>query len=94
MARERLTFRVHAIQRMFERQISQDDVRHVLATGDVIDSYPEDSPYLSRLVLGWTGSRPLHVVVAFTREASEQVVITVYEPNSTQWDREFRRRRL
>lgn len=44
-----LVFRVHAIKRMFQRQISKDDVRHVLETGEAIEAYPHDTPYPSRL---------------------------------------------
>jgi len=32
----RLIFRSHAIKRMFERKITLEDVRHVLATGESI----------------------------------------------------------
>jgi len=31
---DRLVFRLHAIQRMFERQISVEDVRQVLSSGE------------------------------------------------------------
>ena len=65
--RLRLVFRVHAIQRMFQREISVAHVRQVLSTGEVIESYPDDTPYPSRLVLGWCEGRPLHVVVADLR---------------------------
>ncbi len=64
MAWDKLVFRVHAIQRMVQRQISVDDVRYVLATGEVLENYPDDTPYPSRLVLGSVGARYLHVVVA------------------------------
>jgi hypothetical protein len=89
----RLIFRVHAIRRMFQRRISDQEVRHVIETGDTIEAYPEDSPYPSRLVLGWYGSRPLHVVVADNDVDQETIVITVYEPNRDQWEEGFRRRR-
>ncbi len=46
----RLVFRVHAVERMFGRGISEEDVRHALANGEEIESYPEDAPYPSRLV--------------------------------------------
>lgn len=39
-----LTFRLHAIKRMFERKVDADDVRHVLATGEMIEDYPNDTP--------------------------------------------------
>jgi len=93
MEAKRLVFRVHAVQRMFHRGINQDDVRHVLITGEVIEEYPEDTPYPSRLILGWCGSRPLHVVIADNMETQETIIITVYEPEPGQWEPGFRQRR-
>jgi hypothetical protein len=89
----RLVFRTHAIRRMFRRRISDEDVRHVLRTGDVIDEYPEDMPFPSRLVLGFVGTRPLHVVVADDALARKRFVITAYEPDLKRWEPSFRRRR-
>jgi len=93
MSSDSPVFRVHAIQRMFRRRISKEDVCQVLATGEVIEEYPDDTPYPSRLVVGWCGSRPIHVVVADNAEAKETVVITVYEPDTAQWESGFRRRK-
>lgn len=93
MAAKRLVFRIHAIRRMSQRQISIDDVRHILATGEVIEDYPNDVPYPSRLLLGWRGQRPLHVVAADNVISQETIVITVYEPDSSQWEAGFRRRK-
>ena len=61
---DKLVFRVHALLRMFERQISINDVTAVIGRGETIEDYPDDIPYPSRLVLSWRGSRPVHVVVA------------------------------
>jgi Domain of unknown function (DUF4258) len=88
-----LVFRVHAIHRMFQRQITVADVRHVLATGEVIEDYPNDAPYPSRLWLGWCGPRPIHVVAAENTVDQETVIITVYEPDPSLWDASFRQRR-
>ncbi len=89
----RLVFRAHAIQRMFERGISIADVRRVLETGEVIERYPDDLPYATRLVLGRVRDRPLHLVVADNAQARETIVITVYQPDPTRWEDGFRRRR-
>ncbi|MFN3477111.1 MAG: DUF4258 domain-containing protein [Candidatus Methylomirabilales bacterium] len=62
-------------------------------TGEVIEEYPNDTPYPSRLVLGWRGARPLHVVVADNPDSQETVVITVYEPDPEQREPDFRRRK-
>jgi len=93
MSANRLVFRVHAIQRMFQRRISKDDVRRVLESGETIETYPKDTPYPSRLMLGWCGPRPLHVVVADNMEDQERIVITVYEPDLTEWEQGFSRRK-
>jgi hypothetical protein len=78
---------------MFERSISDEDVRHVLATGEVIHSYPEDKPYPSRLMLGWRGTRPVHVVAADAPEEGAVIIITVYEPSSNLWQAGFKERK-
>ena len=78
---------------MVKRGINGIDVREVLTSGEVIESYPDDTPYPSRLVLGWRGSRPIHVVAAENADADETIVITVYEPDTELWEAGFRRRR-
>lgn len=93
MSTNPLVFRTHAIRRMFQRQVSADDIRHVLETGVIIENYPDDQPYPSWLVMGWCGERPLHVVAADNVEAHETIVITVYEPDSDQWESGFTRRK-
>ena len=90
---EKLIFRVHAVQRMFQRRISVEDVRHVLDTGEVIEEYPDDIPYPSRLILGERNQRPLHVVAAENTLNQETIVVTVYEPDPDQWEPGFRRRK-
>ena len=86
----RLVFRVHALQRMFQRNIGVNDVQQVVETGQIIREYPDDTPYASRLMLGWVGQRPLHVVVAEDNNANEWIIITVYEPDSELWDVDYR----
>jgi hypothetical protein len=89
----RLVFRVHAIQRMFQRQVSERDIRHVLRSGEVIERYPDAVPYPSRLMLGWAGSRALHVVAAENEKDRETIVITVYEPDPEIWEADVKRRK-
>ena len=93
MMKTHLVFRLHALLRMRERAISVDEVSHAIRTGKEIENYPEDTPYPSRLVLGWTGARPLHIVVADNIKDREIIVITVYEPESKRWLPGFSRRK-
>jgi len=89
----KVTYRVHAVRRMFERGISEAQVREVLEGGEEITAYPDDKPYPSRLLLGWRGERPLHVVAAYNARDDEEIVITVYEPEAALWEDGFKRRR-
>jgi len=88
-----IIFRIHAVQRMFERCFSEEGIRHVLDTGETIENYPDDIPYPSCLILGWRGLRPAHIVVMDNNEETEIIVITVYEPDSRQWEVGFKRRK-
>ena len=45
-------YRIHAIERMFERDISEQDIESAVFNGEVIKNYPNDKPYPSRLSLG------------------------------------------
>ena len=65
----------------------------VLNGGTTVEDYPEDTPFPSRLTLGWVGQRPVHAVWATASDAGRIVIITVYEPNLEEWDETFRRRR-
>jgi len=89
----KLVFRVHAIARMFERRITEEEVRTTLEGGEAIENYPDDTPYPSRLMLGWAAGRPIHVVAADNRQDEEVIVITVYEPDPDLWEPDFKRRK-
>ena len=86
-------FRIHAVQRMFERRISMDNVRQVLNSGEMIEDYSEEMPDPGGLLSARPGQRPLHVVMAENTREAERVVITVYEPDRAQWKPGFRNRK-
>jgi hypothetical protein len=90
----KIIFRTHAIQRMFQRIIDGGDVRRILSSGETIEEYPDDTPYPSRLIMGWIEKRPIHIVVADNIADNETIIITVYEPESDKWSADFRRRVL
>ena len=89
---EKITYRFHAVQRMFERRITVEDVRYALETGEVIEEYPDDTPYPSRLILGCYRGRAIHVVAANNSIDREIIIITVYEPDPSEWDSDCRKR--
>ena len=78
---------------MFERRISTEDVAAALEGGEEVAVYPEDTPYPSRLLLGRSSGRPIHVVAAYNALEDVTIVITVYEPDPEIWDETFKRRK-
>jgi hypothetical protein len=78
---------------MFERKISAQMVVQVLHAGETIEDYSSEMPEPSRLILGFQGKRPLHVVSSENQETNEVTIMTVYVPDPGKWDKDFKRRR-
>jgi hypothetical protein len=80
-----IVYRLHAIQRMFEREVNNDELRQIIDKAKVIERYVNDSPYPSRLILGQVNNRPLHIVITENKPENKIIVITVYEPDPRKW---------
>ena len=89
----KIIYRIHAIERMFERGIGVKEIRAALETGEAIENYPDDAAYPGRLILAQRGKRPLHVVAADNTAGDEVIVITGYRPDRSRWTEDFKRRR-
>lgn len=80
----------HARVRMFERNISTDDLLEVLSSGEIIEEYPDDEPCPSALILGFINHAAYHVVIAICTDHLR--IITVYIPEEQKWT-DYRKRR-
>jgi hypothetical protein len=89
----RILYRVHAVNQMFDRKISEKEVTEIVTRGKVIEEYQDDSPYPSYLLLGEGNDRPLHVVMAYNNVDNEVIVITAYEPDASKWESGFMRKK-
>jgi Domain of unknown function (DUF4258) len=89
----KIIFRVHAVQRMFERNISAKKISQALQSGETIEDYSTEMPEPSRLILGFQGKRPFHIVTSENPEINEITIITVYIPDTDKWKKDFRSRR-
>jgi hypothetical protein len=78
---------------MFERSLSVKNISQALRSGETIEDYSADMPQPSRLILGFQGKRPFHVVIAEDLAAETTTIITVYRPSSGKWSKDFRQRR-
>lgn len=89
----KFTFRVHALQRMFERGISELDIRLVVEDGKLVEDYPNEQPFPMKLLLGWSDRRPVHVLACFDEAEDTIIIVTVYEPTLERWLPGFGKRR-
>ena len=94
---DRVLYSGHARREMREEDfgpISDQETDEAVASADVIEEYPDDTPYPSVLILGRTASdRPLHLVCAYDEGEDTAIVVTVYQPDPRRWDETYRRRR-
>ncbi len=92
-ADEQFEFSKHAVDQSIVRQIRVQEVKEVIANGQVIEDYPEDKYGPSCLIFGSTqAQRPIHVQCSYPSRSLVKV-ITVYEPNAQQWNNDFTQRR-
>lgn len=83
-------WRKHALERMLQRNISRNEVIHCALEGEEIESYSDDTPYPSSLILE-IGEQPLHVVLAIDDEIC--YIITAYRPNSDEFEKDYKTRK-
>ena len=93
MNNPRIIFRVHAVQRMFERNISAKKVSQAIQSGETIEDYSAEMPEPSRLILGFYGKQPFHVVTSENPVTNETTIITAYIPDSAKWNKDFKSRK-
>jgi len=93
LSKYKILFRVHAVQRMFERKVSVRNVSQALQSGEIIEDYSAEMPEPGKLLLGFQGKRPFHMVVSENPETNEVTIVTVYIPDPQKWDKNFRGRR-
>ena len=86
-------FSNHAVQQMFFRRISREDVKAVIAYGEIIEEMPDDEPFPSYLILDFVGGQPVYVVLSQDVTRQTCYVVTAYVPNLGLWNDDFRTRR-
>lgn len=88
-----IVWRKHSLEKMIIRNISRAEVLDALEEGELVQIYEYDKPFPSALFLGFPRNRPVHVVASFDETAQQVFVITVYEPDSTIFEPDFKTKR-
>lgn len=78
---------------MFLRRITQEAVKTVIASGEMIAEYPDDQPFPSYLLLDFVDNRPIHVVFSYDQETDTGYVVTTYISDPDLWHPDFRIKR-
>lgn len=89
---ETIALTEHARLRLYERNISIDDIISGINTGEIIKQYPDDKPLPSCLILGFSvKSQYIHIVVSC--DAEFIYLITAYFPSPDVWENDFKTRK-
>ena len=82
----------HCVVRLFQRNISQENIENALLNGEIIEEYENDYPYPSCLVYGVNlNNKVLHVVCGANE--TELWVITAYCPDNIKWQDDLKTRK-
>lgn len=89
---DRIIISIHAQERLRQRGIKQKDIKNCIMTGEIIEQYPDDFPFPSCLIFGYTvNNKILHVVAS--DEGTLSRIITAYFPNTEKFDNNFKTRK-
>lgn len=83
VAENRYCLTTHAQQRMGLRQVSHEDLKFIIATGDVVEEYPDNQPDPKVLFMAFVRGEPLYVSCAF--DDSYAYIVTVHRYDPTRW---------
>lgn len=87
----KIEWSLHSLKRIRERNIKASDVINCIASGVIIEQYPNDRPLPSCLIYGKLQTRHLHTVVA--SDGNRIYIITAYVPSSEEWEADYKTRK-
>lgn len=83
----------HADEETHNDQLSFEEIFVSVINGEIIENYPNDTPYPSCLIYGKNFmNEPIHSVWAYNKATKASVLITTYRPNPNKWI-EWKRRK-
>ena len=88
----KIKWSVHCFERMQELDISRADVKNCILNGEIIEDYPNDFPYPSCLIFGYTiKEKVIHVVAG--SDGEYVYIITAYFPNKEKFEDDLKTRK-
>ena len=91
-AEKKILWTTHALERLQERDISVDDVKHCIMNGEIIEEYPNDFPNPGALIFGYDlKGKIIHVVCGI--DENFLYLITAYVPTTKKFLDDLKTRR-
>ena len=82
----------HVLERIRQREVEKDDLLNIIMIGEIIEQYPNDFPFPSCLILGYSRKgEPLHIVCGLGK--NKVWVVTVYIPDPSEWEADLKTRK-
>lgn len=90
---DQIKWSLHAFKRLHERNISKDDYKNSIFTGEIIEHYPQSARLPSCLICGQSLKQmPLHNVTGYDEEYL--YAVAAYYPEPDKWENDFKTRRV
>ena len=83
----------HVVLRMRERNIKRVDVIACIQNGEIIEQYPDDMPFPSCLILGFSVNETALHVVCGLNSGTNCCIITAYYPDTNNWEPDYKTRK-
>ena len=82
----RINVTLHARREARNDSLSLGEIFFSTCEGEIIEDYPDDTPYPSCLIFGITAKgTPVHTVWAYDSGSRIAVLVTVYRPDPDRW---------
>jgi Domain of unknown function (DUF4258) len=83
----------HVQMRLEGRSLSREEIFSGITTLEIIEAYPHDKYLPSYLLYGKAGDKVFHVLIAADVVGDNVRIVTAYEPDPAEWDKNLKVRR-
>ena len=91
--KENVIITAHVFSQIKIRKIRISDILTAIKDGEIIEQYPNDFPYPSCLVFGYTSDEtPIHIVCGVGD--GKLWIITAYFPDPNRWEKDLKTRKV